>query len=46
MPPEIHTGQTHSLDVAGFPITLPIVANGRVYVAGQGLVVAYGLLTK
>jgi adenine phosphoribosyltransferase len=26
MPPEIHTGQTHSLDVAGFPITLPIIA--------------------
>jgi outer membrane protein assembly factor BamB len=45
---QLYTSSANSSDQGPLSIkfTLPIVANGRVYVAGQGLVVAYGLLTK
>ena len=44
----LYSSSTNSGDQGppSIKFTLPIVANGRVYVAGQGLVVAYGLLTK
>jgi adenine phosphoribosyltransferase len=43
MPPETYTGQSYSLDVAGFPITLPIVAIKPDFAISLRLVIDLGV---